>query len=155
MVRHVTESKQGGKQMNRCGRACAVVVVVAAAGALVPARAAVAAESYTVEVTCKVPRLQPERQLAPDHCLNYIPDGTQTYTATVTDNHGRAVSGVWVHWSDNSDAAKFRVRKNPCKTASNGSCSDELVVRNPKRGMKITVTATVGGSSDVGYLSFS
>lgn len=129
-----------------------VVAVLAATG--VPVSAAQAA-SYTVKVTCTVPQRQPERQLAPNHCLNYVPDGTQTYTAKVTDSYGRAVSGVWVTWSDNSSAAHFRVRNNPCKTGTNGSCSDELVVRNPKRGMKITVTATVGGSSGVGYLSFA
>jgi hypothetical protein len=130
-------------------------VAVAATSAVVPATAASAAESYTVKVICTVPHSQPERQLAPNHCLNYVPDGTQTYTAKVTDSNGRAVSGVWVTWSDDSAAARFRVRKNPCKTGSNGACSDELVVRNPKRGMKITVTATVGGSSGIGYLSFS
>jgi hypothetical protein len=35
-----------------------------------------------------VPNGQPERQLAPNHCLNYIPDGTQTYTAQVRDSSG-------------------------------------------------------------------
>jgi hypothetical protein len=129
-----------------------VVGVVAWTG--LPAPAAQGAD-YTVKVTCTVPRLQPERQLAPNHCLNYLPDGTQTFTARVTDSNGRAVSGVWVTWSDNSSAARFRITKNPCKTGTNGTCSDELVVRNPKKGMKITVTATVGGSSGVGYLSFA
>jgi len=139
--------------MNRYRPVCAITVA-AAALTVAPASMAQAA-TYTVKVTCAVPKLQPERQLAPNHCLNYIPDNTQTFTAKVTDSNGRAVQGVWVTWSDNSEAAHFRLANNPCKTGTNGTCSDELLVRHPKRGMKITVTATVGGSSGVGYLSFS
>jgi hypothetical protein len=129
-----------------------VAAVLGWTGLSAPAADAV---TYTVKVTCTVPKLQPERQLASNSCLNYVPDGTQTFTARVTDSTGRAVSGVWVTWSDNSSAAHFRARNNPCRTGSNGTCSDELVVRNPKKGMKITVTATVGGSSGVGYLTFA
>ena len=119
-----------------------------------PAGVANAAATYQVTVTCTVPRSQPERQLAPNHCLNYLPDGTQTFNAKVTDSRGRAVSGVKVYWSDDSDKAKFRVRNNPCTTGSDGRCSDELVVNNPRRDMVIKVTGTVGSSSAVGYLSF-
>lgn len=139
--------------MNVLGRVCAITAAVSAATVLSPAVAQAA--TYTVTVTCTVPRLQPERQLAPNHCLNYVPDGTQTFTAKVTDSNGRAVSGVWVTWSDNSSSAHFRYRHNPCKTGSNGACSDELVVNNPKRDTTIKVTATVGGATGVGYLSFS
>lgn len=130
-----------------------LVVALSALGFALPAAAAHAAV-YNVKVTCTVPNRQPERQIAPNHCLNYLPDGTQTYNAKVTDSNGRAVSGVKVYWSDDSDAARFRARKNPCTTGSNGVCSNELVVRNPKRSMFITVTATVGGASADGYLSF-
>lgn len=135
-------------------RLYAMGAAVVAAGALVPAGMANAAGTYHVVVTCTVPKIQSERQLAPNHCLNYVPDGTQTFTAKVTNSKGRAVSGVRVTWSDNSTKAAFRTGNNPCTTGSNGTCSDELVVRSPKRGMEVTVKATAGGSSGVGYLSF-
>ena len=134
-------------------RWCAAAAV-AAASVSVPAATADAA-TYTVKVTCQVPRSQPERQLAPNSCLNYVPDGTQTYTAKVTDSYGRPVAGVWVTWSDNSSTAHFRVRRNPCKTGSYGTCSDELVERSPRRGMVITVKATVGSAYGIGYLRFA
>jgi hypothetical protein len=127
---------------------------VAAAAVSVPAATADAA-TYRVTVTCQVPRSQPERQLAANSCLNYVPDGTQTYTARVTDSNGRAVPGVWVSWSDSSSTAHFRVRKNPCRTGSNGTCSDELVERSPRRGAVITVRATVGSAYGLGYLRFA
>jgi hypothetical protein len=132
----------------------AIGATAAALGLLWPAGAANAAPTYDVTVTCTVPKRQPERQLAPNHCLNYLPDGTQTYIAKVADSNGRPVAGVKVYWSDDSASAKFRVRKNPCTTGSDGRCSNELVVRNPRRDMVIRVTGTVGSSSAVGYLSF-
>ncbi|WP_374968276.1 Ig-like domain-containing protein [Terrabacter sp. BE26] len=102
-----------------------------------------------------MPKTQPERQLAPNSCLNYVPDGTQTYTAKVRDSSGSPVAGVVVSWSD-SDAqdALFRVNQNPCVTNSAGSCSAELVDRHPKAGEKITVTASVKGASGTGFLTF-
>ena len=137
-------------------RGTAMMGVVASAAALgglaLPAQAA---GTYRVTVTCTVPKSQPERQLAPNSCLNYVPDGTQTYTAKVRDSSGSPVRGVVVSWSD-SDAqdALFRVNQNPCVTNSAGSCSAELVDRHPKAGEKITVTASVKGASGTGYLTF-
>ena len=69
---------------------------VVAAGALVPAGMANAAGTYHVVVTCTVPNIESERQLAPNHCLNYLPDGTQTITAKGTNSKRRPVSGVRV-----------------------------------------------------------
>ena len=114
-----------------------------------------AATTYKVKVTCTVPASQPERQLAPNWCLNYLPDGTQTFTAKVTNGSGKAVPNVQVTWSDNASNAAFRATTNPCTTGKNGTCSDEIVVNRPKVGQKITVTATVGGASGKGYLSFA
>ncbi|HYO34143.1 MAG TPA: Ig-like domain-containing protein [Nocardioidaceae bacterium] len=114
-----------------------------------------AATSYQVRVTCTVPKGQPERQLAPNSCLNYIPDGTQTYNARVRNSSGNPVAGVWVQWTDsNSRDARFRPAQTPCKTNLNGVCSAELVDTNPQAGERITVRATVGGSSAAGYLTF-
>ena|SRR6476661_8105093 len=133
---------------------------LAAAGALalVPlgilAAPAQAAGSYSVTVTCSVPKSQPERQLAPDSCLNYVPDGTQTFTAKVRKSDGTAARGVTVQWTDSAANANFRLAQNPCVTNSSGVCSAELVVNRPKRGQKVTVTATAGGGSDHGYLTF-
>lgn len=138
-------------------RGLAMMSVVAAAAAVgglaLPAQAAGA---YRVTVTCSVPKAQPERQLAPNSCLNYIPDGTQTYTAKVRDSSGKAVRGVVVTWTD-SDAqdALFRINQNPCTTNSAGTCSAELVDRHPKAGERIVVTASAGGSSGSGYLTFT
>ena len=112
------------------------------------------AATYRVKVTCTVPKSQPERQLAPNSCLNYLPDGTQTYTARVTDSNGRAVAGVKVQWADSSTTAQFRLSNNPCTTGTNGRCSDELVESRPRKGEKIKITATFGGSTGVGYLTF-
>lgn len=112
-----------------------------------------AATTYRITVTCTVPAKQPERQLAPNSCFNYLPDGTQTYTAKVTNGKGKAVPGVSVTWSDNASNATFN-RRNPCTTASNGTCANEIAVTRPKARQKITVTATAGGVSGVGYLSF-
>jgi hypothetical protein len=122
------------------------VVVVA-----VPAQAAT---TYTVTVTCTVPKSQPERQLAPDSCLNYLPDGTQTFIAKVRKGDGTAAAGMTVKWTDSATNAHFRLAQNPCTTNSSGVCSAELVVSHPKRGQKVTVTATSGGASDKGYLTF-
>jgi hypothetical protein len=131
-----------------------VAAAAAAVGGLAPP--AQAAVSYRVTVTCSVPKSQPERQLAPNSCLNYLPDGTQTYTAKVRDSSGSPVRGVVVKWTD-SDAqdALFRVNQNPCVTNSAGSCSAELLDRHPKTGERIVVTASAGGSSGSGYLTFT
>jgi hypothetical protein len=112
------------------------------------------AATYHVKVSCTVPKNQQERQLAPNSCMNYLPDGTQTFKAKVTDGSGDPVAGVQVQWADSSSSARFRVANNPCTTNSSGVCSDELVETKPRKGEKITVTATVGGSSGTGYLTF-
>ena len=135
--------------------AALAVSVTAATGLLMLAAPAEAATTYRVEVTCTVPARQPERQLAPDSCLNYLPDGTQTYTAKVRKGDGSAAAGVTVKWTDNATNAHFRLAQNPCTTNSNGVCSAELVVKNPRKGQKVTVTATVGTASDNGYLTFA
>lgn len=142
---------------NRAIRTLAPLAAAAtlAAGTVVLAAPAQAATTYSVEVTCTVPKKQSERQLAPDWCLNYLPDGTQTYTAKVRKADGSPAAGVTVKWTDNATNAHFRVAQNPCTTNSSGVCSAELVVNNPKRSQKITVTATVGGASDNGYLTFA
>ena len=94
---------------------------VVSAALLVPALPAAAAGGYSVKVTCSVPKSQPERQLAPNSCMNYAPDGTQTFTAHVRTSSGRPASGVWVQWSDSDNTdAKFRTAQNPCKTGSKG-----------------------------------
>lgn len=131
------------------------LALVFAAAATLPVPAATAAGGYRVTVTCTVPKTQPERQLTPNSCLNYVPDGTQTYVARIRDANGRAVSGVWVTWTD-SDAkdAHFRLAQNPCKTGSNGTCQAEVKDTNPRPGEKITITATAGGASSTGYLTF-
>jgi hypothetical protein len=134
-------------------RALVVCLVVGLLPALLMAAPA-SAVFYRLTVTCKVPKGSPERQLAPNSCLNYIPDGTQTYTAHVV-NDGRPVAGVTVRWSDSDDGdAWFRVTNNPCVTGSDGTCSDELVDNSPHAGEKITATATAGSSTAKGYLTF-
>ncbi len=126
-----------------------------AASWLPAAPPAAAATSYRITVTCAVPEHQSERQLGPNSCLNYIPDGTQTYTAKVRDRSGRPVAGVWVRWTDSDrEDARFRSAQTPCRTGSHGTCSAELVDRHPRGGERITVTATVAGSSARGYLTF-
>jgi hypothetical protein len=64
--------------------AIALTAVLVAATTL-RALSAQAAANYQIRVTCSVPKSQPERQLAPNSCLNYLPDGTQTYVAHVTE----------------------------------------------------------------------
>jgi hypothetical protein len=136
-------------------KAAIAFTAILAAAATAPTLTAEAADSYQVRVTCTVPKSQPERQLAPNSCLNYIPDGTQTYVAHVRTSSGRAAVGVTVRWTD-SDAkdAHFRLAQNPCTTNSAGTCQAELKDTNPKPGEKITVTATAGGSSAKAYLTF-
>jgi hypothetical protein len=127
-----------------------------AMGLLAPLLVAPSASAitYRLTVTCSVPKGSPERQLAPNSCMNYMPDGTQTYTAHVT-NDGHPVTGVTVTWSDSdSKDASFRTTNNPCVTGSGGTCSDELADKSPHAGEKITVTATGGGSTAKGYLTF-
>ena len=112
-------------------------------------------QSYHVTVTCKVPKSQPHRRLAHNSCLNYLRDGTQTYVAHVKDSAGNPVSGVTVTWADSdSTDASFRAARNPCVTGSHGTCSDELADSHPTSGERITITATAGGSSATGYLTF-
>lgn len=139
-----------------CMRPGRVVLATALAMTMMsPALAATAGGNARVKVRCTVPRSQPERLLAPNSCLNYIPDGTQTFTAHVRDGNGDPVAGVWVQWSDSDNGdAHFRFAQNPCRTGSNGACSAELVDTHPRAGEKITVTASVAGSSANGYLSF-
>ena len=128
-----------------------LLVPAALVGSVAPASAVT---NYHVKVTCTVPQSQPERQLASNSCFNYVPDGTQTYNARVTNGAGNPVAGVQVKWTDSSSSAHFRVANNPCTTNFNGVCSDELVENKPARGKKIKVTATAGGGSGVGYLTF-
>ena len=136
-------------------RATPLLAALALAGATAALAApAEAAGGYKVKVTCTVPSNQPERQLAPNSCFNYLPDGTQTFTAKVTNSSGKAVAGAVVQWSDNASNAAFRSGNNPCVTGRNGTCSDEIVVTRPKAGQKITVTGTSNGASGTGLLSF-
>ena len=144
-----------GRAYGASMRATPVLVALALTGATAALAApAEAATGYRVKVTCSVPSSQPERQLAPNSCFNYLPDGTQTFTAKVTNSSGKAVAGAIVQWSDNASNAAFRSRNNPCTTGKNGTCSDEIVVTKPKASEKITVTATSNGASGTGYLSF-
>ena len=48
----------------------AIGATAAALAMFLPAGVANAAATYQVTVTCTVPKSQPERQLAPNHCLN-------------------------------------------------------------------------------------
>jgi hypothetical protein len=136
----------------------AVLAVCSAVGLGLPPlllAAPASAISYRVTVTCKVPRTSPERQLAPNWCLNYLPDGTQTFTAHVTTGDRHPLAGVTVIWSDSDNTdASFRLISNPCVTGSDGTCSAELADKSPHSGEKITVTATAGGAAAKGYLSF-
>ena len=136
-------------------KAAIAFTALLAAAATAPTLTAEAAVSYQVSVTCTVPNSQPERQLAPNSCLNYIPDGTQTYVAHVRTSSGRAAAGVTVRWTD-SDArdAHFRLAQNPCTTNSSGTCQAELKDTHPRPGEKVTITATAGGSSAKAYLTF-
>ena len=113
------------------------------------------ATSYRLRVRCDVPKSQPERQLAPNHCMNYLPDGTQTYTARVRNGRGKPVAGVWVRWTDSDRGdANFRLRQNPCRTGPKGFCSAEFDDDQPRAGERITVRAAVGGASARGFLTF-
>lgn len=110
---------------------------------------------YRIQISCKTP--QPERQLSPKDCLNYLPDGTQTYTARVTDSAGHPVTGVLVKFTDSdSRDAHFRPRHVKGRTDSTGRFSDELVDTSPRRGEIIRATATIvaSGASDTGTLRF-
>ena len=137
-------------------RAAPILTALALVGASTALTApADAATAYKVKVTCSVPARQAERQLASNWCLNYLPDGTQTFTAKVTTSGGKAVAGIQVRWSDNANNAAFRSTNNPCVTGRSGTCSDEVVVTRPKASQKITVTASAGGASGSGFLSFA
>lgn len=110
---------------------------------------------YRISISCKTP--QPERQLSPRDCLNYLPDGTQTYTARVTDSAGHPVAGVLVRFTDSdSRDAHFRIRHVKGRTDSTGRFSDELVDTSPRSGEVIRATATIvsSGASDTGSLRF-
>lgn len=149
-------------------RRSALCVLITFASLIVPTAAAsgespnaakpsgiVEATTYRVRVRCDVPRSQPERQLAPNHCMNYLPDGTQTYTARVRNGRGKPVAGVWVRWTDSDRGdANFRLRQNPCRTGPRGFCSAEFDDDRPRAGEKITVRATVRGASARGFLTF-
>lgn len=154
LVRKVECHEDHRSYLGVMSRITGALGAVGMAFALIAPVAPAEAATYHVRVTCSVPKSQPERQLAPNSCLNYLPDGTQTFTARVTNSNGVAVAGVKVQWSDSSSTAQFRLSNNPCTTGTNGKCSDELVETRPRHGEKITVTATVGGSSGVGYLTF-
>src|SRR3954452_19000129 len=90
--------------------AIVVTALLATTAAATPALSAQAAGSYQIRVTCSVPKSQPERQLASNSCLNYIPDGTQTYVAHVTDTSGQPAAGVTVRWTD-SDTKDAHIRR--------------------------------------------
>ena len=114
-----------------------------------------AASGLQIEITCDVPKAEPDRQLASNSCLNYLPDGTQTFVAHVTNTSGRPQAGVTVKWTD-SDAkdAHIRQRQVTCVTDAKGTCQAEIKDTNPQRGEKITVTAAVTGNTAKGYLTF-
>jgi hypothetical protein len=105
----VTEGSLMRSQRTTTGRHAlylmAPVLLVAGSALAAPAGAAT---NYHVKVTCTVPKAQPERQLASNSCLNYLPDGTQTFNAKVTDGSGDPVDGVVVQWSDSNSTARFR-----------------------------------------------
>lgn len=132
-----------------------VVLTVAAVMASVTWSAVPASATTVVAVTCSVPKSQPERQLASNSCLNYIPDGTQTYTALVKNLKGYPRSGITVTWrtSDTADS-HFRINQNPCVTDATGTCSAEIKDIAPYKGEKITVTAVTSTASGTGYLTF-
>jgi hypothetical protein len=157
-VRGTVREDDGGLAGRAYGasmRATPLLAALALTGATAALAApAQAAGGYKVKVTCTVPSHQQERQLAPNSCFNYLPDGTQTFTAKVTNGSGKAVVGAVVQWSDSASNAAFRSGNNPCVTGRNGTCSDEIVVTRPKASQKITVTATSNGASGTGYLSF-
>jgi hypothetical protein len=127
---------------------------------LAPQANAATTSGLRVTVTCSVPKAQPERQLAANSCLNYLPDGTQTFTAHVRDSSGKAVAGATVRWTDSDTRdAQFRAAQNPCVTGINGTCSAEIVDTHPSAGEKITVTATatkLGATGNgTGYLTLA
>jgi hypothetical protein len=150
-----------GERLRKPGSVTATAFMsVSAVGAGVAAISATsalpaAATTYHVRVTCDVPNSQKERQLARNSCLNYLHDGTQTYTAHVENGRGNPVGGVWVRWhdSDRKDA-HFRLPQTPCRTGPRGMCSAELVDTDPEAGEKITIRATVAGFWGRGYLTF-
>jgi Bacterial Ig-like domain (group 1) len=133
--------------------AAASVSAMSLVGLALPAEAAT---GYQVKVTCTVPQNQPERQLAPNWCLNYLPDETQTFTATVLDAGGNPVGGVTVDWSDNdpTQVAHFRFRQNPCVTGADGTCSAEFVDHDATPGESTTVRATIDGDVGRGRITF-
>src|SRR5690349_25180062 len=84
--------RRGMARMSIAAAAASVASLasVTSVGLTLPAQAAT---GYRVTVTCTVPKSQPERQLAPNPCPNYVPDGTQTYTAKVRNSSGSPVAG--------------------------------------------------------------
>jgi hypothetical protein len=151
----VVPQRSATKRRRNAMRTTLTIGAAAAVALALTQMPATAATTYRVTVTCSVPKSQPERQLSPSSCLNYLPDGTQTYVAHVRDGSGRPVAGVSVKWSasDTRDA-HFRLAQNPCTTDSKGVCQAELKDTHPKHGETITVTATAGGSSGHGTLTF-
>jgi hypothetical protein len=142
------------------GLVAVTAVTVAGLVAGAPQASADTVTSIRVTVTCSVPDGQPERQLARNSCLNYLWDETQTYTARVRDSNGDPVPDVVVEWTDSDPLdAHFRILQNPCVTGPDGTCSAELVDRQPFDGEEITViaTATALGFSDTGrgHLTFA
>lgn len=132
-----------------------ILVSALTAPVLVGTATPAASSGYRIHITCKTP--QPERQLSPKDCLNYLPDGTQTFTARVTDSAGHPVAGVLVKFTD-SDLrdAHFRLRHDRGRTDRTGRFSDELVDRHPRRGeiIRATVTIVSSGARDSGTLRF-
>jgi len=122
---------------------------------LAVAPVAATADTYTVHISCTVPKGQGWRQLSPKSCQNVITDHGQTFTAKVRNSRGHPVAGVRVTFTDNDAVdAHFRTRNQVCMTDSTGKCSDELVDSAPKHGEVIKATASIGGSSDTGSLVF-
>ncbi len=141
-----------------CARAWLVgAAAVALTGASLTVSAPpAAAQDYTVRVTCKVPPKQHERKMARNWCMNYLPDGDQTFAAHVRNGRGNPVSGVTVRWTDrDNDDAYFRPKQTPCTTGPRGRCSAEIVDRHPRDREKFAVFATAVGSTGKGYLSFT
>lgn len=133
--------------------AAATFSAISFVGLALPAEAATGDQ---VRVTCTVPPAQFERQLARNWCLNYLPDVTQTFTATVLDSSGNPVEGITVYWSDRdaTDAGHFRIRQNPCVTGADGTCSAEFVDHEATPGEQVILKATIDGDVGRGFLTF-
>lgn len=130
-------------------------VLALTAPVLVGTASPAVSSGYRIHITCKTP--ESERQLSRKDCLNYLPDGTQTFTARVTDSAGHPVAGVLVEFTDSDTRdAHFRLRHDRGRTDRTGRLSDELVDYHPRSGEIIRASATIvsSGVRDSGTLRF-